>query len=87
MKLFRWTNFRNNFTEIKATIKAPINPVAIINHSEDVYEKLVFTKSNPVAASMVGTARIKENSAAAFLFVPKIRRRQLSPPTWKPPGL
>lgn len=62
-------NLRRNLTASIATIKEPINPTASIPHSDELKLNWVLTKSNPVAAAIVGIARRKENSTAVFLLV------------------
>lgn len=60
----------------RAIIKAARNPAIKKSHwlAENCCQ--FFKRSSPVAASIVGTARTKENSTMVFLFKPKTK-----PPT------
>jgi len=60
----------NDFTAISAVMNAPIKPIDNnwISQGEKCVDDLIM--SNPVAATMVGTARRNENSTASFLDNP-----------------
>ena len=68
MKLFFLAKFKNSFTAASATKKETIKPTASksIWSNENVVAE--FIRSNPVAASNVGTARRKENWTIVSLF-------------------
>ena len=79
--------FNKNLTARIATIKAPINPTAKTEYSEDVKEKLLLTMSRADAANIVGMANKKENSTAAFLFVPRRRAGMIVAADLETPGI
>lgn len=58
-------NLRNFLTAMMATINAVTKPIASNSHSYWVNEKPDLTKSNPDAASIVGSASINENSTTS----------------------
>ena len=70
-----------------ATINDPINPMVRDMSSGPVKASLVFSMSSPVAASMVGTARKKENSTAVFRFVPKNNALMMVAADLETPGI
>ena len=61
---------RNHRTAIVATMNDVTHPMAIIAASCPLIEDPVFRRSSAVAASMVGMARMKENSTIVVRLSP-----------------
>ncbi len=71
----------------KALAKAVTRPTASRVHSLVEKEKLDLMRSRPVAASMVGMARRKENSTMVSRLMPSVRPPMMVAPARETPGI
>ena len=79
--------FMNHFITITADIKADIKPTAIITQESKLRTEEFLYKSYNVAANIIGIAKKKENSAAAFLDSPEQTPPIIVAPALDTPGM
>ena len=77
----------NNLTVRIAKTKEPINPKSSKKSSSWEKDNFVSKISRVVAPIIVGTAKINENSAAVFLFIPAIKAPIMLAPALEVPGI
>jgi len=71
----------------RATIKDEINPIRSKWNSSTEKCLPLFIRSRPVAATIVGTDRRKENSTMVFLLIPRIKPPMIVAAERETPGI